>query len=579
MKNTIIKRIFEFIKPYKTFLILALLSAVASVSMSLYAPVLIGRAIDLIVGKEQVDFSGLVPILIKLVFAVILSAVFQWLMNLCTNIITFKTVKDMRTQVFNKLESVPLKYIDSKLHGDIISRVVTDIEQISDGLLQSFTQLFTGIITILGTLFFMISINVSIALIVVILTPVSLLVASFIAKRSFKMFSVQSKTRGEMAGLVEEMLGNQTVIKAFRQEEKSQEKFEEINDRLHSCGIKAQFYSSLTNPSTRFVNGLVYTSVGVAGAISVINGQLSVGKLTCFLTYASQFAKPFNEISSVVTELQNAFSSAKRVFEVIDEPVESPDLDNAVVMNSCDGTVEIKDVSFSYNPDVHLIEELNLTVKSGQRIAIVGPTGCGKTTVINLLMRFYDTTKGEIIVSGNNVNKITRNSLRSMYGMVLQDTWIMSGTIRDNIAYGNPGATDEEVIDAAKSAFAHSFIKRLSNGYNTVISEDDDNISQGQKQLLCIARIMLTAPPMLILDEATSNIDTRTEIKIQKAFSKMMNGKTSFIVAHRLSTIKEADVILVMNKGKIVEQGSHVELLNLNGFYSNLYNSQFAGNP
>lgn len=576
MNKDVLKRILKYSKPYKLFLVLAVITALIGVSLTLYVPVLIGKAVDLIVTKGDVDFNALAIVLIILAIVMIVGSIFQWLMSLCSNKLTYHTVTDIRKEAFAKLETVPLKYIDSKSHGDLISRIVTDTELISDGLLQSFNQLFTGVITILGTLVFMLTINISIALVVVILTPLSLFVASFIAKRSFKMFKLQSETRGELTGYVEEIISNQNIIKAFNQGKITQEKFEEINSRLYTCGMKAQFYSSLTNPSTRFVNGLVYTSVGVIGALGVLNGRLSVGALSSFLSYANQYTKPFNEISSVVTELQNAFSSAKRVFEIIDEPPEYTDVENERVITECDGSIDIENVYFSYSPEKKLIEDFNLNVKPGQKIAIVGPTGCGKTTLINLLMRFYDINSGKIEVSHKDISKITRDSLRSQYGMVLQETWLKKGTIKENIAFGKPDATDEEIIRAAKQAYADGFIRRLPNGYDTIISDDEESISQGQKQLLCIARIMLLLPPMLILDEATSSIDTRTEIKIQKAFSKMMNGRTSFVVAHRLSTIKESDVILVMNEGKIIEQGSHDDLLSKNGFYSNLYYSQFS---
>lgn len=576
MKINVLKRLLGYIKPYRLLLVLSLTCGIISVGVTLYVPIIIGKGVDLIVGKGNVDFAGLRNVIVMLISFILVGAVFQWLMNYFMNNIIYKTIKSIRKDAFDKLESVPLRYIDTHSQGDIISRVVTDVEQISDGLIQGFNQIFTGVITIVGTLFFMLRINVSISIVVVIITPLSLVVAYFIAKNSYKMFKVQSETRGELTGYVEEIIGNQTIVKAFSQEEESQTKFEEINSRLYKCGQRAQFYSSLSNPSTRFVNGLVYTSVGVFGAINVINGNFSVGNLSAFLAYANQYTKPFNEISGVVTELQNAFASAKRVFDIIDENAEIPDSDNSIIITDTNGNVDLNNVDFSYNENVSLIENLNLAVKSGQRVAIVGPTGCGKTTVINLLMRFYDVNSGSINVDGHNIKSIQRNNLRSLYGMVLQETWLISGTIRENIAYGKPDATDEEVIAAAKAAFAHSFIKRLPQGYDTVITEDGESMSQGQKQLLCIARIMLTMPPMLILDEATSSIDTRTEIKIQKAFSKMMDGRTSFIVAHRLSTIKEADVILVMNKGKIIEQGSHEELLKNGGFYYNLYNSQFA---
>ena len=574
MKNNVLKRLLYFIKPYIKYLIFTLICAIISVSLTLLAPVLIGNAIDYIVGKGNVNFPIILKFLIILAATIVFGAVFQWLMSLCTNKITYNTVKDIRTAAFDKLNKVPLKYIDGNSHGDIISRVVNDIDQISDGLLQGFTQLFSGIVTILGTIIFMLTISYKITIVVVLITPLSLFVASFIAKHSFAMFREQSSTRGELSGYVEEMIGNQKIIKAFSYEEKSQEKFEEINSRLYTCGVKAQFFSAMTNPCTRFVNGIVFAAVGITGALSVINGGLSIGQISCFLSYANQYTKPFNEITGVITELQTAFASARRVFTILDEDVEVSD-ENAIVMESSDGNVTIDDVDFSYNPDVTLIENLNLNINAGQRIAIVGPTGCGKTTIINLLMRFYDTTAGQIKVSGVNIKDITRSSLRRMYGMVLQETWLFSGTVRGNIGYGKENTSDEEIIEAAKMAHAHSFIKKLPNGYDTIISEDGGNISQGQKQLLCIARIMLTKPPMLILDEATSSIDTRTEIKIQKAFTTMMEGRTSFIVAHRLSTIKEADTILVMNSGKIIEQGNHRELLNKGGFYAKLYNSQF----
>lgn len=576
MNKKVLSRVMRYTKPYRGYLWGAMLSAVLSIALTLLGPVLVGNAIDFIIGVGNVDFPAIGRILLLLGATIVAGGFLQWLLALCTNTITHKTVKDIRTQVFNKLNSVPLKYIDGHSHGDIISRIINDIDFIADGLLQGLTQLFTGVATIAGTLLFMLSINPLITLVVVLVTPLSLFVASFIARKSNSMFKQQSKTQGELGGYVEEMLGNQKVVKAFSYEQQAQEKFGEINQRLYVCGQKAQFFSSLSNPSTRFVNGIVYTAVGVIGAISAINGSLSVGQLSCFLTYANQYTKPFNEVTGVITQLQTAFASAQRVFAVLDEPDEMPDAPGAVVMQDCTGRVNAEDVSFSYKPDVKLIENLNLNVKPGERIAIVGPTGCGKTTVINLLMRFYDTDKGTIRVDGVPVRTITRNSLRSMYGMVLQDTWLYSGTVRENIAYAKPEATMEEVIAAAKAAHAHSFIKRLANGYDTVISENGGNISQGQKQLLCIARVMLVDPPMLILDEATSSIDTRTEIRIQKAFNKMMEGRTSFIVAHRLSTIKEADTILVMNNGNIIEQGSHVALLAKNGFYADLYNSQFA---
>lgn len=574
--NSILKKILSFTKPYLGYLVLIMVFAVISVALTLYAPILTGDAIDKIIAEKNVDFSAISVILIKFAIVVGITAIAQWLMNLCTNKLTFYTVRDIRVKAFNKLQEVPLSYIDSQGQGDIISRMVTDVEQISDGLLMGFTQLFSGVVTIFGTIGFMLSIDVKITLVVVLITPLSLFVASFIAKNTFNMFKVQSETRGEMTSLIEEMISNQKVVKAFCYEDDAEEKFDEINGRLQVCGVKALFFSALTNPCTRFVNGLVYSGVGVFGAISALSGNISVGQLSCFLSYANQYTKPFNEISGVITELQSAFASAKRVFEIIEAQPQTPDSDDAVVLENVDGRVELKNVEFSYNPEIKLIENLNLSVKSGQRIAIVGPTGCGKTTIINLLMRFYDVNSGEISVSGNPIKNVTRDSLRSMYGMVLQETWLKTGTIFENIAYSKPDATMEEVVEAAKQAHCHSFIKRLPKGYDTVISDEGANISQGQKQLLCIARVMLALPPMLILDEATSSIDTRTEIRIQKAFNKMMQGRTSFIVAHRLSTIKEADCILVMDKGHIIEQGTHEALLEKGGFYANLYNSQFA---
>lgn len=577
-QKDVIKRILLLLKPYTLFLILSLVFAIISVLLTLYVPIVIGDSIDFIVEKGNVDFSGIKVTLIRLLLVVIITAIAQWFMNLCNNRMTFYVVKDIREKTFRQLQIVPLKYVDSHQYGDIISRVVTDVEQLSDGLLMGFTQLFTGIITILGTLVFMLSINVKITLIVVLITPLSLFMANFIAKRTFSMFQLQSKTRGEMTSLVEEMVGNQKIVQAFSYEEEAKERFDDINQRLQNCSVKAIFFSSLTNPSTRFINGLVYAGVGVFGAISAIQGRITVGKLSSFLNYANQYTKPFNEISGVVTELQNAFASAKRVFELMEEPAQIPDKKDAIQLHEVDGSVELSHISFSYKKEVPLIEDLNLSVKPGQRIAIVGPTGCGKTTIINLLMRFYDVDQGSIIVSGHDIRDITRDSLRGNYGMVLQETWLKSGTIRENIAYGKPEATDEEIVNAAKAAHAHSFISRLPNGYNTLINEEGGNISQGQKQLLCIARVMLCLPPMLILDEATSSIDTRTEIHIQKAFATMMQGRTSFIVAHRLSTIKEADIILVMKDGHIIEQGTHDELLEKQGFYANLYQSQFAVN-
>ena len=575
-KGSVFKPLMRYAGPHIWPLVVALILTVVSVAATLYAPILMGDGIDLIIDKGNVDFDGLVPILIRLAIVVAITGVSQWLMSMCTNKVTYNTVRDIRNDAFRNLQKLPLKYIDSHPHGDIMSRLITDVEQISDGLLMGFAQLFTGIVTIFGTLFFMLSINVKITLIVVVITPLSLFVARFIAKNTFKLFQKQSEARGEMTSLVEEMIGNQKIVKAFAYENESEEKFDVLNKNLQQVGVKATFFSSLTNPSTRFINGLVYTSVGIIGAFAAISGGFSVGQLSCFLTYANQYTKPFNEISGVITELQSAFASAKRVFEIIDEPAEIPDSPDAVTLESVDGTLKAENVSFSYNPDIPLIENFNLSVKSGQRIAIVGPTGCGKTTVINLLMRFYDVTGGEIILSSVPIKQCTRDSMRSMYGMVLQETWLKTGTIRDNIAYGKPGASIEEITAAAKAAHCHGFIKRLPNGYDTVISEDGGTLSQGQKQLLCIARVMLALPPMLILDEATSSIDTRTEILIQQTFNEMMKGRTSFIIAHRLSTIKEADCILVMNSGHIIEQGTHKELMNKNGFYADLYNSQFS---
>ncbi|MCI8662991.1 MAG: ABC transporter ATP-binding protein [Hungatella sp.] len=571
-----VKRILDYIGHYKWGVLLSLCLAAVTVVTTLYAPILIGDAVDVITGPGKVDFTALMGVLRKMAVVIFITAVSQWLMNHINNKITYRVVKDIRTKAFEHLEILPLRYMDSHPSGDIISRIIADIDQFSEGLLMGFTQLFTGVLTILGTLGFMFYVNAWIALVVVCVTPVSLLVASFIARKTYVMFKHQSETRGELTGLIDEMLGSQKVVQAFGHEEEAQERFEEINERLRGYSLRATFFSSITNPSTRFVNGLVYASVGVAGAYAAVHGLLSVGKLSSFLSYANQYTKPFNEISGVVTELQNALASASRVFALIDEEPLKPEDEDAVELKEADGRVSLEQVSFSYTPEVPLIENFNLSVKPGQRIAIVGPTGCGKTTVINLLMRFYDVDKGGISVSGHDIRHMTRKSLRAGYGMVLQETWLKSGTIRDNIAYGKPEAAEEEIIQAAKEAHAHSFIKRMPQGYDTIISEDGGNLSQGQKQLLCIARVMLCLPPMLILDEATSSIDTRTEIRIQKAFAKMMEGRTSFIVAHRLSTIKEADVILVMKDGHIMEQGSHEALLAKGGFYAELYNSQFA---
>lgn len=547
-----------------------------TVGFTLYAPILIGDAVDFIVGKGQVDFGKILQILVKLAVIIGVTSVAQWLMNLCNNQITYRVVKDVRMNAFEHLQKLPLKYVDSHPYGETISRIITDVEQFSDGLLMGFSQLFTGVVTIAGTLAFMLSINVKISLIVIFITPLSLFVASFVAKKTYNMFKIQSETRAQMTSLVDEMVGNQKVVQAFGYGKRSLEQFDTINEELKTCSIRAIFFSSITNPSTRFVNGLVYSGVGIFGAVLAMQGVITVGQLSCFLTYANQYTKPFNEISSVLTEIQNAFACAKRVFDFIDEEVETKDKEGALILQQTDGSMELQHISFSYRKDTPLLKDLNLHVKQGQKVAIVGPTGCGKTTLINLLMRFYDIDAGKIYVSGHDVKEITKDSLRANFGMVLQDTWLKSGTIAENIAYGKPEATRAEIIEAAKAAHAHGFIKRMSDGYDTVISEDGGNLSQGQKQLLCIARVMLKLPPILILDEATSSIDTRTEIKIQEAFQKMMEGRTSFIVAHRLSTIKEADIILVMKDGNIVEQGNHEELLARNAFYAKLYQSQFA---
>lgn len=570
------KKVFKLIRPYMHYLILSLIFAAISVALTLYAPILSGNAIDLILSKGHVDFAGVFQILKKYVVVIILTGVAQWLMNLCNNKITYRVVKDVRIRAFAKLQELPLKYIDSHQYGETISRIITDVEQFSDGLLMGFSQLFTGIVTIVGTLLFMLTINVKISLVVILITPVSLFVASFIAKRTYTMFKAQSEKRAEMTSLINEMVGNQKVVQAFGYGSRALERFDEINADLQKVSLRAIFFSSITNPSTRFVNGLVYAGVGITGALSAIRGYISVGQLSCFLSYANQYTKPFNEISSVITELQNAAACARRVFDFIEETPEIPDYEQAVDLQQADGSLELKEVSFSYRKDVPLLQHLNLQVKPGQKIAIVGPTGCGKTTLINLLMRFYDIDAGQIIVSGHDIQKIKRDSLRENFGMVLQETWLKSGTVAENIAYGREGTSREEIIAAAKAAHAHSFIKRMPEGYDTMIQEEGGNLSQGQKQLLCIARVMLNLPPMLILDEATSSIDTRTEIRIQKAFHQMMEGRTSFIVAHRLSTIREADVILVMKDGNIIEQGTHDELLQAGGFYKHLYESQFA---
>lgn len=576
----ILKKVLRYMKKYIPLLVVSILLATVTVAMTLYFPILTGNAVDLILEKGLVDFAGIAVILQKAIVVVAVSAVAQWIMNVCNNKMTYHIVMDIRKDAFQKIERLPLKYIDSNPHGDIISRVIADVDTFAEGLLMGFTQLFSGAATIVGTLLFMLLLDVKITLVVVVLTPVSLLVASFIAKKTYSMFQLQSKTKGEQTALINEMIENQKVVQAFSQEDEVQEKFEEINQRLESCSLNATFFSSLVNPSTRFVNSLVYAAVGIFGALSAIAGGISVGQLSCFLTYANQYTKPFNEISGVVTELQNALACAARIFELIEEEAEIPDARDAYVLGQAEGSILISDVSFSYQPEQKLIENLNLAVKPGQRIAIVGPTGCGKTTFINLLMRFYDVNEGSISLGEDgrmhDIMSMTRKSLRNNYGMVLQDTWLKKGSIRENICMGKPDATEEEMIAAAKAAHAHSFIKRLPHGYDTQITEDGGNLSQGQKQLLCIARVMLCLPPMLILDEATSSIDTRTEIKIQKAFLTMMEGRTSFIVAHRLSTIREADVILVMKDGKIIEQGTHEVLLAHNGFYAELYNSQFA---
>ncbi len=570
------KKVFKLIRPYMHYLILSLIFAAISVALTLYAPILSGNAIDLILSKGHVDFAGVFQILKKYAIVIILTGVAQWFMNLCNNKITYQVVKDVRIRAFVKLQELPLKYIDSHQYGETISRIITDVEQFSDGLLMGFSQLFTGIVTIVGTLLFMLTINVKISLVVILITPVSLFVASFIAKRTYTMFKAQSEKRAEMTSLINEMVGNQKVVQAFGYGSRALERFDEINADLQKVSLRAIFFSSITNPSTRFVNGLVYAGVGITGALSAIRGYISVGQLSCFLSYANQYTKPFNEISSVITELQNAAACARRVFDFIEETPEIPDSKQAVDLQQADGSLELKEVSFSYRKDVPLLQNLNLQVKPGQKIAIVGPTGCGKTTLINLLMRFYDIDAGQIIVSGHDIQEIKRDSLRENFGMVLQETWLKSGTVAENIAYGREGTSREEIIAAAKAAHAHSFIKRMPEGYDTMIQEEGGNLSQGQKQLLCIARVMLNLPPMLILDEATSSIDTRTEIRIQKAFHQMMEGRTSFIVAHRLSTIREADVILVMKDGNIIEQGTHDELLQAGGFYKHLYESQFA---
>lgn len=579
INKSVLKRLLRYAKPHAGFLLLALVSAIINVSLTLYGPILVGRAIDYVIGPDQVDFAAMVPVLITLAVTIVVSAAFQWLMTYCTNRVSYKTVRDLRIQTYEKINTLPLKYIDGHAHGDLISRIVNDVDQVSDGLLQGITQLFTGVVTIVGTLLFMLTISPVITVVVVLVTPLSLFVAAFIARLTHRQFVEQQATQGELSGFVEEMIGGQKTVKTFHYEGRAEERFKEINGRLYDCGVKAQFYSSLSNPSTRFVNNMVYTAVAAFGAVCAITGwpaPLTIGQISSFLTYANQYTKPFNEVTGVLTQIQTAFASAERLFAVLDEESERPDAPDAAVLEHCKGDVAVEHLYFSYDPARKLIEDMNIAAKSGSRIAIVGPTGCGKTTIINLLMRFYDADRGSISVDGHNIQSVTRNSLRKQYGMVLQESWLFSGTVRENIAYGREDASLEEVVAAAKKAHAHSFILRLPQGYDTVISEDGGNLSQGQRQLLCIARVMLMDPPMLILDEATSSIDTRTEWKIQTAFEEMMRGRTSFIVAHRLSTIKGADLILVMNQGRIVEQGTHESLLAKGGFYANLYNSQFA---
>lgn len=575
-KDTFVK-VLRYLKPYWFYLGLSLVFAAVSVALTLYVPKLTGRAIDHIIGAGKVDFPAVLAILKQIAVAIVFTGLAQWIMNICNNKMTYHIVRDIRNEAFRKIEILPLKYIDSHSYGEIVSRVISDVDQFADGLLMGFTQLFTGVMTIVGTILFMLATNVGITFVVVLITPLSFFVAAFIAKRTFTMFRLQSETRGEQTSLIDEMIGNQRVVQAFSHEEKAMEQFDEINDRLEKCSLKAIFYSSITNPATRFVNNVVYTGVGLVGALTAVAGRISVGDLSCLLSYANQYTKPFNEISGVVTELQNALACAGRIFDLIEEEPQVPEKENAVdLANAFRGKINLSHVYFSYAPEQRLIEDFNLAVKPGQRVAIVGPTGCGKTTMINLLMRFYDVDSGEIRIDGTDIRDMTRKSLRTGFGMVLQDTWLKAGTIRENIVMGKPDATEEEIVAAAKASHAHSFIKRLSDGYDTVISEDGGSLSQGQKQLLCITRVMLCLPPMLILDEATSSIDTRTEMKIQEAFARLMEGRTSFIVAHRLSTIREADVILVMKDGKVIEQGRHEELLKAEGFYAQLYNSQFA---
>ena len=570
-----LKKVLRYLKRYWFFLALSFGLAAITVASTLYIPLLTGDAVDCVIGKGQVDFTGVFAVLKRMVMVIGVTAVAQWGMNICNNKMTYQIVRDIRNEAFAKLEILPLKYLDGHPSGEVVSRIIADVDQFADGLLMGFTQLFTGVLTIVGTIGFMLSVNVGITLVVLLITPVSMIVASFIAKKTFTMFRLQSEARGEQTALIDEMIGNQKVVQAFGHEKDAMEQFGEINERLRKYSLRAIFFSSITNPSTRFVNSLVYTGVGVTGALAAINGRMTVGQLTAFLNYANQYTKPFNEISGVVTELQNAIACAGRVFELIEEEPQVPEPADATALTDVEGRVDLEHVAFSYRPDQKLIEDLNLAVKPGERVAIVGPTGCGKTTVINLLMRFYDVDAGSISVEGDDIRQVTRKSLRSSYGMVLQDTWLRSGTVRENILIGKPDATEEEMIEAAKNSHAHSFIKRLPKGYDTVIGEDGGGLSQGQKQLLCITRLMLCRPPMLILDEATSSIDTRTEMKIQNAFARLMEGHTSFIVAHRLSTIREADVILVMKDGHIIEQGNHESLLAKKGFYAKLYNSQF----
>ncbi len=575
-QKEILFKVLRYIRKYWFYLGVSVLMAACVVALTLYVPILTGDAVDLIVERGLVDFEGILTILVKMGIAIALTAVAQWLMNVCNNRMTYGIVRDIRDEAFRKIEVLPLKYLDAHSYGEVVSRVIADVDQFADGLLMGFTQLFTGVVTIAGTLVIMLTIHIGITAVVVCITPVSFLVANFIAKKTYHMFKLQSETRGEQTALIDEMVGNQRVVQAFGYEENAMERFDEINGRLQKCSLQAIFFSSITNPATRFVNSLVYAGVGITGAFLAIRGGISVGQLSCLLTYANQYTKPFNEISGVITELQNALACAGRIFELIEEEAQIPDAQDAAKLADAEGNVELEHVCFSYTPEKKLIEDFNLTVKPGQRVAIVGPTGCGKTTLINLLMRFYDVDKGSIRVEGRDIRQVTRKSLRTAFGMVLQETWLKSGTIRENIVMGKPDATEEEIIAAAKAAHAHSFIKRLPEGYDTVIAEDGGNLSQGQKQLLCITRVMLCQPDMLILDEATSSIDTRTEIRIQNAFAKLMEGRTSFIVAHRLSTIQEADIILVMKDGNIIEQGNHDSLLAQGGFYAQLYNSQFA---